>query len=178
MTSSAWKALALFVCAAAGAAVPEAGDASKAKGGAEATRVTLTRRTGNGAYKTSAYSFRYASQDLAVHRNAVDLVFNNCGQLHVSAYGGQQNRVARVQGKKLADVKAMPKEGWLTSCIRPEKDALYVMEVDDGSTLIRVKFHVLEAKADKVTLEWTPLREVPSGENGTMGACGGEHACN
>jgi hypothetical protein len=178
MTSSGWKALALFLCGAAGVFVPQAGDATKAKGAEQATRVTLTRRAESGPYATSAYSFRYASQDLAVHHNAVDLVFNDCGLVHISAYGGQQNRVARVKGKDLADVNVMPEEGWLKACFRPEKDALYVMVVDDGSTRFRVKFHVLEAKDDKVTLEWAPFREAPAGENGTMGHCTGKHDCS
>ncbi len=83
-----------------------------------------------------------------------------------------------MQGKKLADVTSVPEEGWLKSCFRPEKDAVYVMEVDDGTTRFRVKLRVLEAKADKVTIEWTPFRQAPAGENGTLGLCGGEHDCS
>ena len=177
MIGTGWKSIALLLCGAAGGLVPLASDAPNHRE-EEATRVTLTRRTDDGPYKTSAYSFRYTSQDLAVHRNAVDLVFNTCGLLHVSAHGGQQNRVVRVQEKKLADVDAMPQEGWLKSCFRPEKDAVYVMEVDDGSTRFRVKFRVLEAKTDKVTIEWTPFRAAPAGENGILGVCGGEHDCS
>ena len=41
--------------------------------------VTLTKRASNGSYGTAAYSFRLASQDYAVHRNYVDLVFSGCG---------------------------------------------------------------------------------------------------
>jgi hypothetical protein len=149
--------------------------------GEQATKVTLTRRAdAGGSYGTSAYSFRCASQDLKVHRNNVDLVLNNCGQLHVSAHGGQENRVAQVTGKKLADVTALPKEGWLKSCFQPEKDALYVLDVNDGEVHFPVKLRVLEASPDKVTIEWAPLPTVRAedGEAGVLGTCAGAHDCS
>jgi hypothetical protein len=173
MNSPVWKSI-LLLCAAAGGLMPQSSNATKANREEEATRVTLTRRAASGGpYGTSAYSFQFQSQDVAVHHNAVDLVFNNCGLVHVAAYGGQKNRVARVSGKKLADVNVMPTDGWLKSSFLPEKDAMYVMEVDDGTVRFPVKFHVLEAKSDKVTIEWMPMHV--GGENGTMGFCGGEH---
>jgi len=177
MTSPVWKSIVLLLCAAAGGLTPQSSIASKANREEEATRVTLTRRSdAGGPYGTSAYSFQYQSQDVAVHHNAVDLVFNNCGLVHIAAYGGQKNRVALVPGKKLADVNGIPTEGWLKSCFRPEKDAMYVLEVDDGTVHFPVKFRVLEAKSDKVTIEWMPMHV--GGENGTMGFCGGEHAAS
>jgi hypothetical protein len=175
MASPEWKSILLLLCAAAGVSMPQSSSATKANGEGEATRVTLTRRAATGGpYGTSAYSFQFESQDIAVHHNAVDLVFNNCGLVHVTAYGGQKNRVARVPGKKLADVDEMPTDGWLKSCFRPEKDAMYVLEIDDGSVRFPVKFRVVEAKSDKVTIEWMPFHG-KAGENGTMGFCGGEH---
>ena len=63
------------------------------KGETKAKGLVLTRRANNNAYGTSAFSFRTATQDLAVHRNHVDLVFNGCGLLHFNPVGGMRSRV-------------------------------------------------------------------------------------
>jgi hypothetical protein len=140
--------------------------------------VTLTRRVKKDDYETSAYSFRYASQDAAVHKNYVDLGLSNCGRLHVNFHGGQENRIARVAAKKLADVQ-WPEEGWQKNCVNPEKDAVYVMDVNDGAARSRVKFRIVEVKPDKVTIEWAPCDELAGkAKAGTSGLCGGEHDCS
>ena len=173
-----WKSLVLVSCGVVAGWFPFSPGIAGAERGDEPVRVTLTRRPdAGGPYGTSAYSFRYPGQDLAVHRNNVDLVFNKCGLLHVNANGGQENRIAQVTGKKLSDVSAIPEEGWLKSCFSPEKDALYVLDVNDGTVRFPVKLHVLDVKADKITIEWAPLRP-SSGENGVMGNCGGQHDCS
>jgi len=141
------------------------------------TRVTLERRTDNGPYGESAYSFRYASQELDEHRNEVDLVFNNCGNLHISA-GGAENRVAQVEGRKLSDVEALPQDGWTTTCFAPEESALYVMQIDDGTQRFAVALRIVDAKPNKLVFEWLPFVAPPQGERGTFGECGGEHDCS
>ncbi|RKY17475.1 MAG: hypothetical protein DRQ55_15675, partial [Planctomycetota bacterium] len=113
------------------------------------TRVTLHRRGDNEAYGRSAYSFRHISQDIDEHRNEVDVVFNNCGNLHISA-GGGTNRVARVSAKSLAKLVKLPTGGWSTGCFSPEKSALYVMEIKDARQTFFVKLRVTDAKQDKL----------------------------
>jgi len=151
-----------------------AGADARASVGA-ATKVTLQKRVDDGPYGKSAYSFRYVTQDVAIHRNQVDLLFNGCGLLHIFSHGDGVNRVARASTTHLEDVTALPKDGWLTSCIKPERGAVYVLEIDDGITRQAVKFRVLDVSADQVKLEWEPLRATPGAGDGTMGRCGGPH---
>ena len=141
------------------------------------TKVTLKRRADNGPYGKSAYSFRYASQDAGVHHNDVDLVFNGCGQLHISPAGGSKSRIVRVDAKKLQDVKGLPKDGWQTNCIAPEKGAVEVLEIEDENTKAVVKFIVTDVSEKEVKLEWAPFRDPGRGDAGTLAQCGGPHDC-
>ena len=143
----------------------------------KATRVTLALRSDSGPYEKSAYSFRFASQDAEEHHNEVDLVFSNCGNLHISD-GGATNRVAVVPVKKLSQVEESPEDGWLTSCFSPVKSAVYVMQIEDGHQKFRVKFRIVDVRQDKIVLEWLPFAELPESERGTLGQCGGPHACS
>jgi hypothetical protein len=140
--------------------------------GESANKVTLTKRLDNGAYKTSAYSFRYASQDLAVHRNHVDVVYDLCGCVHVAAHGGSKNTIARAEGKTLRDVKTAPPKGW-QECLVPEKGAIYVLSIDTDETKMRVKLLVTDVSDKAVKFEWAQLP--PASEAGTKGQCGGPH---
>jgi hypothetical protein len=138
-------------------------------------KLTLVRRTDNAEYGRSAYSFAFASQDVTVHRNHVDLVYNGCGRLHISA--GAENRIARVPGKRLEDVESLPTDGWQAKCIAPEKGALYVLELNHGDERARVKLLVTDVSEKEVKLEWEPLRVAPASEAGTLGICAGPHDC-
>jgi len=178
MTARTWKRIGLVSCCAIGSLVLLAASPEQPRKGDEPIRVTLTRRVKADVYETSAYSFRYASQDVEVHKNHVDLGLGTCGRLHVSFHGGQENQIARVGAKKLDEVQSWPAKGWQKSCVNPEKDAVYVMDVNDGKTRSRVKFRIVEAKPDKVTIEWAPFRDELVGKAGTSGLCGGEHDCN
>lgn len=141
------------------------------------TKVTLERRADNGAYGESAYSFRYASQEFDAHRNAVDLVLNNCGNLHIGG-GGAENRVARVEGRKLSDIEALPEDGWSENCFSAEESALYVMLVDDGMQRFHVALRVLDVKSNKLVFEWQRFVPPAGAEHGTLGSCAGEHSCS
>jgi hypothetical protein len=140
--------------------------------GEPVTKVALTKRLDNGAYKTSAYSFRYASQDLAVHKNHVDIVYNGCGSVHVSAHGGSKNTIARAEGKTLRDVKTAPTQGWQEKLV-PEKGACYVLSIDTDECKMRVKLLVTDVSDKAVKFEWAQLP--PQSEAGTLGQCGGPH---
>lgn len=139
--------------------------------------VTLTRRKDDGPYGTSAYSLRYASQELAIHKNDVDLVFNQCGMIHVAPQGGLKNRIARVKGTEITDALNFPEQSFQTTCFEPEKDAVYIMEIDDGVTHMRVRLHISSVTETEVHLEWMPFRDVGIGTSGTLGACTGKHGC-
>jgi hypothetical protein len=139
--------------------------------GEPVTKVTLKKRVDNGPYKSSAYSIRYASQDVAVHRNHVDLIYDVCGLVHVEA-GGSQSRIARATGKTLADVKSAPKEGW-QECIQPEKGATYVLAIDSGEVKQKARLRITDVNDKELKLEWSLLG--PGSEAGTKGQCGGPH---
>ena len=150
------------------------------------TDVTLTKRTDNGAYGTSAYSFRLASQDYAVHRNYVDLVFNGCGQLHVNPVNGMSSRIVDLGAIPLDPPAATPPTdaAWHQRSITPQAGHVYYQEIKDERQSFAVEFLVTAASADTVKLRWEsvdPSHKVlplPSGKGaaGTMGQCGGMHS--
>lgn len=141
------------------------------------TSVVLKRRVGNAAYDNSAYSFRYATQDLAIHKNSVDLVYSGCGLLHCSPEAGLKNRITKVTGRTLAEVDQPPTVGWMTQCIKPEAGACYVMDIDDGTTKMRVKIHLTTVTVGEIDFEWSPFHDSTRGSSSTMGQCTGVHAC-
>jgi len=136
------------------------------------TKVTLTKRLDNGPYKTAAYSFRYASQDLAVHKNHVDVVYELCGSVHVAAQPGAKSTIARAEGKTLRDVKTAPAKGWEERIV-PEKGACYVLSIDTDESRMRVKLLVTDVSDKAVKFEWAQLP--PQSEPGTKGQCGAPH---
>ena len=176
--------LAISLLAAAAAVAPYGGanDVSLNRaGGGDAksevvTSVVLKRRAGNGAYENSAYSFRYSTQDFAIHKNSVDLVYSGCGLLHCSPEAGLKNRITKVPGRTLAEVDQPPTVGWMTQCIKPEAGACYVMDVDDSTTKMRVKIHLTTVTAAEIDFEWSPFHDSTRGTSSTMGQCTGMHA--
>lgn len=145
--------------------------------------LTLTVRRDNGAYGTSAFSFRFNSQELREHQNQVDLVYNRCGLLHVTAHGGMRSRVVDLGEVNFLQQQDVPEEGdWLNRCVQPVAGHVYVQEINDGRQIAYVKFKVLEIKQDgELSIRWSPLdsmKDWPSfepGWAGTMGQCGGAH---
>lgn len=150
------------------------------------TGVTLTRRADNGAYGTSAYSFRLASQDEAVHHNYVDLVFNGCGQLHVNPVTGMSSRIVDLGAVSFDSPVATPgaDAAWHQRSITPQAGHVYYQEIKDERQSFAVEFLVTNATADTVKLRWEPVDPahqvlpLPPGQGaaGTMGQCGGAHA--
>ena len=148
--------------------------------------VTLTKRADNGAYGTSAYSFRLASQDFAVHHNYVDLVFNGCGQLHVNPVTGMSSRVTDLGAVAFpASAPVAPANAtWRQRSVIPQTGHVYLQEIKDERQSFSVEFLVTEATADTVKLRWQPVdpahQVLPlapgKGAAGTAGQCGGRHA--
>ena len=146
--------------------------------------VTLTRRASNGPYGTAAYSFRLASQDFAVHRNYVDLVYSGCGQLHVSPVAGMSSRVVDLGAVPFGPAVNAPTDAaWRNISITPQAGHVYLQEIKDERQSFAVEFLVTEASADTVKLRWQPMdpahKVLPlaagKGAAGTMGQCGGLH---
>lgn len=160
------------------------------RGAEKRTKVVLEKRAG-GEYANSAYSFFLASRGAEVHRNMVDLFYGNCGLLHFNAYGGSGNRVARLGEVDYASVRKVPREGWLKGSVRPLARHVYVFDgglaTPEGTEKYAVKFVVTAVAPDSVTIEWTPLGEMPKppglaarmARAETAGLCGmpphGEH---
>ena len=150
------------------------------------TEVTLTKRADNGPYGTSAYSFRLASGDYAVHHNYVDLVFNGCGQLHINPVNGMSSRVVDLGAIPFVPSIAAPPSdaAWHQRSITPQAGHVYYQEIKDERQSFAVEFLVTEASADTVKLRWEPVDSthqvlpLPAGKGaaGTMGQCGGPHA--
>ena len=153
-------------------------------------QVTLTRRRHNGAYGTSAYSFRHATQQLTEHRNYVDLVFNNCGLLHIRPHGDLTSDIVDLGAMSLADaegrVPPMSQVGWHHESIQPELGHVYFQQIEDGRQSFSLWFRILKITPDALTLEWRPTDpartllalETGRGAAGTMGLCGGSHTAD
>jgi hypothetical protein len=145
--------------------------------------VILTKRIGNGAYGTSAYSFRLTSQDLAIHQNNVDLVFDGNGQIYINPTGGMNSRVLDLGTVPLEPSIACPSTNadWQSCCFTPCANHVYYQEVRDERQSFAVEFLVIETAPDMVKLRWKPVdpahRVLPlapgTGMAGTMGAAGG-----
>ena len=151
------------------ASVPEA----KAPQGIE---VSLTRRNADGPYEKNAYSFRYMTQDVEVHKNEVDVVYGACGQIHVQPGANLKNKIAKVPGMSLDEVQAWPNTGWMMSSIDAVKNQNYVMEIDDGTTRMRIKLRVSTLNSAELRFEWMPFRDMSAGLSGTLFKCTGKHA--
>lgn len=151
------------------------------------TEVTLTKRANNGAYGTSAYSFRLASQDYAAHRNYVDLVFNGCGQLHINPVTGMGSRIADLSKIPFASTApTAPPDGdsaWRQRSITPQAGHVYLQDIKDERQSFTVEFIVTEVSANTVKLRWQavdPTHQLlplapDKGAAGTAGQCGGPH---
>ena len=151
-------------------------------------KVVLTRRANNGPYETSAYSFRHETQDVKLHRNNVDVVFNGCGQLHINPHGGLQGVIADVgEGEleklTLEKVKQVPKQAWRRFCLLPEDGHLYIHKGRFLNQEFTVAFKIKQIAPDKLGMQWRFLEQQERGEQkyryvgaGTMGQCGGAHA--
>lgn len=138
--------------------------------------VSLSRRNADGPYEKSAYSFRYMTQDVEVHKNEVDVVYGACGQIHVQPGANLKNKIAKVPGTSLDDVQTWPNTGWMMSSIDAVKSQNYVLEIDDGSTRMRVKFRVTTLNSAELRFEWRPFRDMSAGLSGTLSKCTGKHA--
>jgi hypothetical protein len=143
---------------------------------AQGIAVVLTKRLEDGPYEKSAYSFRYMTQDVAIHKNEVDVVYSACGQIHVQPNSGLKNKITKVPGMSLDEVQTWPNTGWMMSSIDAVKNQNYVMEIDDGTTKMRVKFRVSTLNAAELHLEWLPFRDMNAGLSGTLSKCTGKHA--
>lgn len=149
------------------------------------TEVTLTKRADNGAYGSSAYSFRLSSQDFAVHRNYVDLVFNGCGLLHINPVNGMTSRVVDLGAVPFAPAPATPPAdaAWHRNSITPQVNHVYFQDIKDQRQNFAVEYVVTEVGPDTIKLRWLPVdpdhKVLPlapgKGAAGTMGQCGGSH---
>lgn len=133
-------------------------------------------------YEKSAFSFRSESQDVDVHRNNVDLVFNNCGHLHFNPVVGMETRVADL-GEEELDVEVDLDDedrDWATQSFVAEEGHVYLQVIKYRDQSMTVKFRVDEVERDKLAISWEVLKEYSggrpsSGRAGTMGKCGGGH---
>lgn len=137
------------------------------------------------AYGTSAYSFRHNSQDAAVHKNYVDVLYNDCRLLHLNPVVGMKSRATDLGEATLAaaPAEARPDARWYAQSFRPEAGHVYLIELNVDDTQSVVKLRVDEKKDETLTLSWTPVRmaeiEPPAagagarGAAGLMGHCGG-----
>lgn len=150
-------------------------------------KVILTRRANNGPYGTTAYSFRHQTQELNLHRNNVDIVFNGCGQLHINPHAGLQGGISdlgnvELEKVELADLKKVPGQSWRRFCLPPIDGHVYLHEGRYLNQRFVIAFKIKVIKPDRLELQWRSLgpqivedvkyRYVGAG---TMGQCGGAH---
>jgi hypothetical protein len=147
--------------------------------------LTLQLRAKNAqTYGDSAYSFRYATGDADAVKNNIDLVYNPCGLIHFTPYGGTQTFVVDAGKLPLDQVTTMPKQGWRqASCIQPRLGHVYIVDIHAGGETYAYRFLVKALTAGSIGLEWAPIgepRQAPpmnplQGKNGIFGTCGGNH---
>ena len=150
-------------------------------------KVILTRRGNNGPYGTTAYSFRHQTQELNLHRNNVDVVFNGCGQLHINPHAGLQGRIsdlgkAELDKIALADVKKVPQQSWRRFCLPPIDGHVYLHEGRYLNQRFTIAFKIKVIKPDRLEMQWRSLDQQVIEDvkyryvgAGTMGQCGGMH---
>ncbi len=150
----------------------------------KSSKIVLTRRADSGAYGTSAFSFTSETQQLDKHRNYVDLVFNQCGHLHVNPVIGMESRVADLGEQEDLDVEGPRGDGrvWATKSFPPQQGHVYWQEIKTNGLTMTVKFRVNEISRDEIKIDWEvvePLEGTPlatgTGVAGTLGSCAGEH---
>jgi len=147
--------------------------------------VTLRCRKRNEQdYKASAFSFRYATQDADSIKNIVDVVYNPCGLLHFTPYGGTETQLADAGETSLDKVTELPTRGWRRAdCIVPKEGHVYVVEIRAEGQSYTYKFEVTSVAATALELKWAGIgepRKPPPidpnrGANGAFGVCPGKH---
>ena len=152
-----------------------------------AHKVILTRRANNGSYGTTAYSFRHQTQELKLHRNNVDIVFNGCGQLHINPHAGLQGRISDLGNVELAkvalaDLKKVPQQSWRRFCLPPVDGHVYLHDGRYLNQRFAIAFKIKVIKPDRLELQWRTLGQQAAEDAkyryvgaGTMGQCGGMH---
>ena len=150
-------------------------------------KLILTRRANNGPYGTTAYSFRHQTQELNLHRNNVDIVFNGCGQLHINPHAGLQGRISDLGNVELdkialADVKKVPQQSWRRFCLPPTDSHVYLHEGRYLNQRFTIAFKIKVIKPDRLEMQWRSLDQQLIEDvkyryvgAGTMGQCGGMH---
>ena len=134
-------------------------------------------------YSKSAFSFRTEAQDIDVHRNNVDLVFNNCGRLHFNPVLGMKSKVADLGEEDLRVEVDLEEEDrdWSASSFIPEEGHVYLQVVNYQGGAMKVKFRIDEMERDeKLAISFEVLEEWSGGrpssaKAGVMGKCGGPH---
>lgn len=145
----------------------------------------ICRKKNEQDYKDSAYSFRYATRDAVSVKNEIDVVYNLCGQLHFTPYGGRETYLADAGKAALGDVTELPKQGWRrANCVLPVEGRVYVVEIRAEGVSYTYKFEVLNLTARSIEFRWAVIgepRTAPGidparGANGAFGTCNGKHA--
>jgi hypothetical protein len=167
----------------------------EARTGGAWTQVTLARRHSAGEYESSAYSFRDALLGASPNRNDVDLVYCEAGILHFASRVGircraglveddasaaASSRIGFLPGSKeerdaLNDISKIPASNWMSKGVEPLTGQLWVMEVDDGDSRLRLQLRVLSVNESHVALEWTPLRSTLADPVALLAPCKERH---
>lgn len=135
-------------------------------------------------YKSSTFSFRYATQDADAIKNIVDVVYNPCGLLHFTPYGGTETQVADAGETTLEQVAELPNRGWhRANCIVPKEGHVYVVEIRTEGLRYTYKFEVMSVTATAMELKWAGIGEPRNpppidpnrGKNGSFGVCPVKH---
>jgi len=174
-----------FVTIAAGivalCAVGCATDSQATQAPAPLVVVELPRRTDNGPYRQSAFSFRYAAQNEEEHHNRVDVVYDLCEQIHLTPYGGEYSRVTDLGATEPSAIGAIAEGPRFDHSFKPQAGHWYLQEFGREDLEPRALFQVISVDANSVSLRWRPVGKGSScwrrehGVAGTKGQCGGRH---
>ena len=148
------------------------------------TVTLVSRKKNEPTYGDSAYSFRYDTPDSEAVKNVVDVVFNSCGLLHLTPYGGTESFIVDMGKTTLDQVTELPKQGWRrANCVLVAEGHVYVIEIRADGESYTFKFEIKRATALSIELDWAGIgqpRKAPAispfqGKNGVFGTCGGPH---
>ncbi len=106
-------------------------------------------------YNKSAFSFRYNSQDVAVHKNYVDIVYSANLHIRINNHGGLESRIVDLgeTPEQGFHVDGIDDERWQTRQIRPVGGHYYLHQVVEEGNEMLVIFRVDEV--DNQTLQIT-----------------------
>ncbi len=126
---------------------------------AQSTETITLETRAKSEYEKSAFSFRYRSQDLEVHKNHVDFTFEN-GKLRINHHIGLESRIADLGEVNLGDVEEhleeMDEGNWQSQAVEPVEGHTYVIQLVADGHEMQVEFRIDKLYSEELEFSWIP----------------------